>query len=288
MAAILEARGPDYREEAVSFGSERHLVGILSQPLGASDDRPCAVFLNAGVIHRIGPHRLHVVLARRLAGRGWSALRLDLSGVGDSRVVAGAPPYRERAVLDARTAMDAVADRLGARRFVVLGLCSGADNAVAVALADARVSGVVLLDPHAYATARSRLRRLAARVGRPGAAGALLRAAARGAGAVLRPRRATDAQAADARETPPAKVYGAQLEALAARGVRILSVFSGALGERYNHPDQLFEVFPQLRGRADRLFLPDANHTFTEMGVQARLAASVGEWLDGAFGPAGG
>ena len=78
---------------------------------------------------------------------------------------------------------------------------------------------------------------------------------------------------------PPAATYRAQLTALVDRGVAILAVFSGALAERYNHEDQLFELFPELRGRVDRAYFPGANHMFTELHSQAELTATVTAWI---------
>ena len=73
------------------FGPDEQLVGILTHPEAASST--AVTILNAGVLHRIGPHRLHVLLARRLAELGFHALRLDLGGIGDS--VASSDAARE-------------------------------------------------------------------------------------------------------------------------------------------------------------------------------------------------
>src|SRR5690606_3214765 len=119
-------------ERAIALGVEANLIGILSEPEGAlpasasptRTPRPVVIFLNAGVLHRVGPHRLHVNLARRLAARGLSSLRLDLSGIGDSRSVPGSLAFRDSAVADARAAMDQLGAELGAQRFILFGLCS--------------------------------------------------------------------------------------------------------------------------------------------------------------------
>ncbi|KAB2882946.1 MAG: hypothetical protein F9K40_23225, partial [Kofleriaceae bacterium] len=144
-------------ERAMALGAEANLIGILSGPAlpAASPSRtprPVVIFLNAGVLHRVGPHRLHVNLARRLAARGISSLRLDLSGIGDSRSVPGSLSFRQSAVADTRAAMDQLGAELGARRFILFGLCSGADNALATAEVDPRVTGIIVLDPPAYVT----------------------------------------------------------------------------------------------------------------------------------------
>ena len=66
-ASHAATRGADaYRESLVQLGAEGHLVGTLVQPTGPSA-AVGVLFVNAGVIHRIGPHRIHVKLGRALA-----------------------------------------------------------------------------------------------------------------------------------------------------------------------------------------------------------------------------
>jgi alpha/beta superfamily hydrolase len=69
----------------VLFGRTRSLVGIITDPPEAERDpqRPAIVCLNAGIIHRVGPHRLYVKMARTLAAMGFVVLRFDFSGIGD-------------------------------------------------------------------------------------------------------------------------------------------------------------------------------------------------------------
>ncbi len=288
---IAERRDDVVTEAVVQLGPDGHLVGVLTRgvaaaPKGATT-RPVVIFLNAGVIHRVGPHRLHVVLARRVAERGITSLRLDLSGIGDSRSVPGALSFRESAVADARTAMDWVTSETGARRFVLVGLCSGANNALATAVADERVVGIVALDPPAYGTRAAHVRNVVARLrslGGPRAAAAwgasaALRRMRRHLGALRRPT-AAPVERSEASGAPPLAEYREQLGALVDRGVAILAVFSGGLGARYNHEDQLFELLPELRGRVDRAWFADANHTFTELAAQAELVSTVARWLE--------
>src|SRR6185436_6886506 len=100
---------PFVRDEAVRLAPEGQLVGILSYPPGAqpaarSDTlspatpaAPAFIILNAGVLHRVGPHRLHVILARRIAASGLPSLRLDLGGIGDSIASSDATSFRDSA-----------------------------------------------------------------------------------------------------------------------------------------------------------------------------------------------
>lgn len=282
-----EGRGSD---------AERSLLAIVAKPSRVLAERPIVMVLNAGVLHRVGPHRLHVSLARQLARRGLVAVRLDLSGLGDSPASATEGTFTDSAVADVRAAMSDLQRRYGARRFVIFGLCSGADNGIAAALVDERIAGLVLLDPHSYRTRRAALRRIKARaasMGNPLTAArwgveTALRVARRQASARLarvkaRVRgQADDAMAdppAQGREPPPREIFRAQLAQLADRGVKILAIFSGAYGERYNHRDQWFELFPELRGRIDHEYFPGANHMFTEQEAQAALLTTATTWL---------
>ena len=62
--------------------------------------------------------------------------------------------------------------------------------------------------------------------------------------------------------------------------MRVLCVYSGALAARYNDEQQLFEWFPELRGKIDCAYFPEATHTFTELETQEGLLARVTDWLD--------
>jgi hypothetical protein len=283
----IVARMPATRDEALTLGPEGQLVGIVSHPDRNTAQAAC-VILNAGVLHRVGPHRLHVSLARRLAAAGMPGLRLDLGGIGDSTTTSDAASFRESAVADTRVAMQGLTEAVGSQKFVLFGVCAGADNAIATALADSRVAGIVLVDPHTYISRRAVLRDLRVRLERRGPR-AFLRWGFGVAERRLRTRlerlaRRTEAPPAEGREPPPIATHRAQLNTLVERGVKILAVFSGIHGPRYNHADQLFELFPELRGRIDHVYFPTANHTFTELATQAELLDAVSGWIAKRFG----
>jgi dienelactone hydrolase len=273
-----DASGASFREEVLRFGSDEQLVGIATRPLQPGGD-PAVVILNAGVLHRVGPHRAHVALARRLAELGFASLRLDLGGIGDSVPSSDATTFRDSAVADTRLALGG----FGAAHYVIFGICAGADNALATALVDDRVAAIVLVDPHVYANRRGQLRDLVEKLRTAGPRAALVR----GARAVERRVRARlerlrtrgEEPPAEGREAPPIATYRHDLGALADRGVKILAIYSGVHGAKYNAPDQLFELFPELRGRVDRAYFPEANHTFTELSAQSQLVATVTDWI---------
>jgi hypothetical protein len=132
-------------------------VGIITEPdAGCKKNVPVFVFLNAGLDHRVGPNRLYVTLARKLAEVGVASLRFDFSGIGDSPVSPSLGASEERGVREAVQAMNFLAKSIGANAFVPLGLCSGADVAFALASADARVAGAVLINASAVPTAHTK------------------------------------------------------------------------------------------------------------------------------------
>ena len=137
-------------EHAILLGRHRSLVAVVTP---ATDHEPHgnllgALLLNAGVVHRIGPNRMSVRIARVLAAAGVTSVRFDLSGLGDS------PPRRDRlsfadaAVEDTQDVMSQLEQTYGVRRFVLIGLCSGGAVSFKTALADERVVGMVLINPN--------------------------------------------------------------------------------------------------------------------------------------------
>jgi pimeloyl-ACP methyl ester carboxylesterase len=143
------------KEHAFLFGAHKSLVGIVTEPpgdAGASGVPPRLgfVFLNAGVIHRVGPSRLYVALARSLTELGCVSARFDHSGVGDSAVRRDGMPFEESAIAEAREAMDWLQGTRGVERFVLAGLCSGAVTSFEAAVADDRVVGVVMINPQGF------------------------------------------------------------------------------------------------------------------------------------------
>jgi pimeloyl-ACP methyl ester carboxylesterase len=136
------------RERAILFGQPRNLVGIMTSPEAADADPelPAVVLLNAGILHRVGPNRLHVNIARRLANAGFHSVRFDMSGIGDSGVRTDTRSFEKRAVQETQEAMDYLGGKTGTERYILIGICSGADVAFETARADGRVVGAYLIN----------------------------------------------------------------------------------------------------------------------------------------------
>jgi len=144
---IVQPSGAQLREEAVVLGPAQ-LFGIATSTAGlAPRERAAVVLLSVADENHIGTFRQWVTLARSLAERGFTVLRCDLSGIGDSPTRPGGVPH----AINADHAVDDVTEIVAAFRpdlpTVLVGLCSGADVAVDAALSGTSVDDLVLINP---------------------------------------------------------------------------------------------------------------------------------------------
>jgi len=128
------------------------LVGTLAVPSDGPSAPLTAVFLNAGAIRRVGPHRMWVDAARRWGLAGVTSLRLDLEGIGDSdgdgELFGDVAHFHGEQFFDqTRAALDALEAAGLGTRFILVGLCSGAYWAFHTALADDRVAAALMINP---------------------------------------------------------------------------------------------------------------------------------------------
>lgn len=122
--------GLGIRETPCWISETPNLFGILSEPeTVAAADLPFVIVLNSGSACRIGPGRMNVEMTRRFASRGFRCLRLDLCGLGDSVAAATDPEndsYAPTMFRDIEITLEWVQQQFGARKIVLIGLCSGA------------------------------------------------------------------------------------------------------------------------------------------------------------------
>lgn len=279
-------------ERTQLIGPRQQLVAVVTEPLAPEQgvQRPMVVILNSGIIHRVGPNRLGVLLARALARLGCAVLRFDLSGIGDSEPRADAKAPLDAALADIREALDWAEERLGMKRFILVGLCSGADHAVIYSGSDPRVVGAVLMDPTIPPTAKFRLRRVLRRLtsvdlwrrvftGEASAWQRVLSSAGRGAGDDARPRTGLDLASREVRDY----LESAYRQALA-DSRELLVAFTDGMPAQHNYPEQLRDALPGVAfgSRCRVEYFHGADHTFTEESHRDRLLLLVGEWLRGA------
>lgn len=134
-------------EQAVLFGERNPLVGVVTAPVAETDrPRPAVILLNPGIVHRVGPGRIYVKIARALAAAGFVVLRFDFAGIGDSAVRRDSVPFSTSAIQEAQAAMDFLHTTRGVADFILMGGCSGATVSLDVACHDRRVIGSVLMN----------------------------------------------------------------------------------------------------------------------------------------------
>ena len=126
----LVKTGKRIRETIFEIKDDPHLFGIVSEPRHAIErSLPTVILLNAGTVHHVGPNRLYVQMARNLSAQGFRCVRMDLNGLGDSFGEPGTlenESYAGTAFRDIQIAIKEVQRRYGAKKIVLLGLCSGA------------------------------------------------------------------------------------------------------------------------------------------------------------------
>jgi dienelactone hydrolase len=269
-------------ENILTFGTGSKLTATLTRPDGPAK-ATAFLLLNAGVIHRMGPHRVNVKLARALAEQGHAVLRLDLSGQGDSDAAVAALSYDEQAVADLQAAMDHVQRLTGIQRFALAGICSGAHHGVSTALVDARLQALWLMDTHAYPNTKTALVR-ARRQLQSAPLSTLLAWSARLPGLLRQRLRLTST--APSREQvlldhpyayPSREELAGRMQGLVDRQVRVQLVYSGSVLWRFNYAGQWHDTFKSHPAVAKLPcdLIADMDHTASTLHAQHRLIASV-------------
>lgn len=136
----------DYEEQAVLVGAAPSMVGVVTRPTSRAPGDVAIIILGAGLVHRVGPHRLSVHMARRFAARGHVVARFDHRGIGDSGARRDKRSFYEGAVDETCEVMDHLERHHGVHSFVLIGICSGAETALRTASHHQRVVGAGLIN----------------------------------------------------------------------------------------------------------------------------------------------
>lgn len=250
-------------EQAIVFGKYDHLLGVanIAQSSTTKDKEQVAMILiTAGMLHNVGPFRLYVDIANSLEAQGISSLRFDISGIGESLGIGSSGKSIDRAASEASEAMDYLSKNHGIKKFIVFGLCSGADDSVQTALNDERVIGVITLDGLGYKTPKfDRVQRLflakkilffnnwKSKINNLTG---------------IKPAPVSLAAGGDIREFPETPEQASnELQQLVDRGTQLHFIYTGGT-DYYNYAEQVYDMLPNIKwkGTESTRYFPHMDH----------------------------
>ncbi len=284
-------------EKVFKFGRSANLVGVLSEPDHSVEAKgPAVCLLNSGLLHRVGAYRSHVTMARILAASGYTVFRFDLSGIGDSDKHRDSRTYDQQILGDIEEAMDWLSAKRGFTDFVVVGLCTGADNAHKISVLDSRVVGAVMLDGYAYPCRTPKyyihwiMRHYGYRMVRMEAWWNLLKRC-------FKPQKAGDNRIEYEQRSRTEDYFWSlpkksktlkELQRLMERDVKLLYIYSGA-NNGYYYDEQFFDMYRPiaLKSNVEVRYFDRADHTYTLCKDRKKMIDAICSWVESSF-PLGG
>jgi pimeloyl-ACP methyl ester carboxylesterase len=142
-------------EEARWLPGSSPLSVVISQTARTVHEAsaPAAVLMiNTGGEHRIGTNRMYTHWARRWAERGWVAMRMDLTGLGESPARPGVAHdiHLRHATEDIERAIEHLRTHHGVGQVHLVGLCSGAFHAMSAAFQGVDLRSVTAINQMVY------------------------------------------------------------------------------------------------------------------------------------------
>jgi alpha-beta hydrolase superfamily lysophospholipase len=137
-------------ERPVYLGTDTPIFGVVTEPRQGEIRRRAVILLNVGAEHHIGSSRIHVSLARRWARQGYTVLRLDIAGLGDSATRPARPDdevFPPDALEDVSAAVEFIRTHYGIVDITLGGLCSGGYHSLRAAVAGFPVNRVLIVNP---------------------------------------------------------------------------------------------------------------------------------------------
>ena len=274
------------KERALRIGRPTPLIGVLSEPDNFDPDKPMVLILNSGIMHHIGTCRLSVKIARSLAKEGLASVRFDYSSIGDSAPRRGAEAFEESAPREAAEVMDYLTSKRGVKKFILYGLCSGADAAYTTALVDDRVIAIGQIDAYCYKTPRFYLKHYLPRFL---SFSVWQRFFKRKLAALVSGVKKSDIEemgeffemASYVREFPSSEEIAAGLKKLCDRNVAMKVIFTG--GESaYNYREQYRDSFKrkvEFRDLLEVEYYPACGHIITQPPYQKIVVEELTQWM---------
>ena len=238
---------------------------------------PVIVLFNAGLLHRAEPYRMNVLVCRQLAQIGYIAVRIDLSGKGDTP----ARPQmsnRESVALDWAYIKQSLQNEFGKRKLILFGLCSGADNSIKIAAQDEDVVGLILLDPISRQDQSFKSRQIRRKITNlhkwRNIHHVLLK---------LTKKHQGPAFASNLRDEPTDDDLEKCCRNLVKREGRVLAFFSSFATKYYNEEGQFGRSMRMegLERICEEVFWPRAEHLYSVQIQRDRLINKIAEWGKG-------
>ena len=260
------------------------LFVIQHQPVSGKINKTGVIILNSGFLHNVGPYRLSVDLADLISSQGFVVARIDQSGKGES-------PTRLDAVgIDAKLLdFDETFDRLradfGVSSCVLIGVCSGADDALEIAELRESVSGLVFLDGFSPVTLWYLAFHYYMRI-RHFRAWLVWKKMIRD-----RKRRNLDIQNISTESTTILSLrrwlsendVKSIYESILKRGVKVLAIFSGGASDYYNHHGQLTRGLKAPTDSLYEVYFHEASHIYQIPEHREQLVMTIGKWMQDQF-----
>jgi len=276
-------------DQAITFGKKNSLVGVLTIPdQSASLKEIGVIYLNAGLLHRVGPYRMNVELANLLAKKGYNSLRFDSSSIGDSGTENNKTDYIQTVIQDIKDAIDLMASRTGLNKFVIFGLCTGADNAHRAMVHDKRIVGGIFLDGYSYPSFKFMAKRYLPILLNPSRVARAILSRAKNSflhKIFCAPTSTAKVEANDmfSWQLPNKKETENELKMLLSRGAELFYIFSGTALNSYNYENQYFDSMPflnQFRHQFKVILNKNTDHTYRLYHDRLWLFSEVLKWLD--------
>ena len=260
---------------ATFLGEADQHFGILTYPEHGCETTG-VIILNAGLLHNVGPHRLHVHLSNRLAKAGFPVIRLDQSGKGESTRLDGAD-RRETMLRDYDAAFTALRE-YGVRQTVLVGLCSGADDGSYIATERDSIRGLVMLDGYACRGFEFLMRHYCRKLLSYRAWSAFIRNRLKGG---LAASADSDEVHFDIRDWPSDGEMQGRIANLLTQQGHLLAVYTSGQ-DYYNAKGQLARCMPSGVNleNLQELYFADADHVYSLPDHRERLVDSVASWMD--------
>jgi len=278
------------KEQSYSIGHSPRLVGIYTyaeekNTKPADDPRPTILLLNSGLLNRIGPFRHYVRLAREFSKQGFNTCRFDLSGIGDSERRSDNRTHDEHAVDDVYQVMNFLEQQHNHKTFLVMGICTGADNAHKAMVRHKNIVGAVSIDGYSYPTLKYYLNYYGEKLFHSSSWMTLVRTFSEKLTCLFRQdKQDSKFESFDFEWILPKKSKTeADYKLFIKRKVFLLSIFTASWP--YNYNEQLADSLPNIEfgENIQSVYLENAEHTFPLQQDRNELTSVIVSWLNHCF-----